>query len=735
MFIDVCKMTPVIYNQLRRLLLKFDGCSADINSIRVSDQDSNLRSGTNGDIQDVTSEVYDVLVLLMDSCLKPVGGMHTKTSADVRINIICKNSRYMVFDVSDKTIPMFVFILSHRNARYPQRGRKFTREELTVFSFNGVIGTANGGAATLIESLWDPSTKNERIIQNMRPFRWRSHNTCSNCATGNEMERRLQVHHRQRLLVRILDKAGHVGTLEVCEDGIKTTDNVMKEIGALRECLPDKHAAVHKMSLAENDSYKVIGVLCSGTFSLELYNMEDILTRSKDSTDEVLPLLTLSHSFHFMGCILEARYGIPGGPVGLPRRELSDIPKTDLLRHTDPGRIDGMLRVMQAILRRQIPAIPIRAMGENRDMNIYRCMQAIDITRVLHALGFVSDDESLVRVLNRAHGGSTIVRRITKDMLLCRDELTGQTRKPDTCRDMEGPCSDFRLYHSSALSDAISHQNVHIMKRLIHSPGLNIHEVATALYSGISFCYSYAYTMTATEVHNGQSTHVINQSDFPIECDDEVKETLSSTIASMALEDQLQWTSVSHNFCVQADVGPKNYKIEIECHTTEKGLIFFRHRGEIYTNVHSFIGAVYIPPEIIQSPPTLMECSDPVAMTPLPTDPIPPHPDPVQVYKEHSLVLDAIELATEVPSSKETFFRNATKALFLINAICVHSKYLNPDDHKNLRAAWLDTYTHRAVKLCGGVHNLMFCDIFAHLGNLEALPLRSVGYWANTPYV
>ncbi len=65
MFIDVCKMTPVIYNQLRRLLLKFDGCSADINSIRVSDQDSNLRGGTNGDIQDVTSEVYDVLVLLM----------------------------------------------------------------------------------------------------------------------------------------------------------------------------------------------------------------------------------------------------------------------------------------------------------------------------------------------------------------------------------------------------------------------------------------------------------------------------------------------------------------------------------------------------------------------------------------------------------------------------------------------------------------------------------------------
>jgi hypothetical protein len=330
----------------------------------------------------------------------------------------------------------------------------------------------------------------------------------------------------------------------------------------------------------------------------------------------------------------------------------------------------------------------------------------------------VSDKLKLTKRLTSIYAGNVVVNFAENNTIV---SLLAENQRT----------SEFRLCQSSALRDAISHQNRHILNRLVKSSYLNITQVSRLLHSGISFCCSRVYDTEAVLHHGGIGIHLINRIDFAVQYDKAVNKLLDDAFAAIS-EASVSWTTVSHNYCVQAAVERRNFKINIECHMTIAGVVFFRRLGD--TKQHR---TVYIPPEIVYG---FSDGQKPVKPSIIAAVAIPVHPAQINQPEAHPLLQSATKLANEILSNKKTFLRNATESLCILNAICIQT-HRTPSTgdldhhHEMLRAAWLDTYTRRAATLCGGVQNTQFYEIEGHLINLAALSLSSVGYWDTVPYV
>ena len=698
MHIHNCSITPEYYRDLK---------------LRLRQLDKYVSS------QYTAPQTKVVIQLAIDDPIMRLSGATIENVETVKICILCKKKRYILYSGSDSTIPSFVFMWSLHQQKHGEKKNNHLNKVLQVFSFTGDVGVVGGGGVSLIQSLHNPSAINAHIIRDMAPFIWRPAATVSNGAIRTNI--RVQ---RDDLVsvVGVRDKSGHVSDLNVYTVGVETVDAMTKCIGGMGDCPRNARALLqHRATIARNETYTLDALFWKGTFFLSLYQTHDILTCSDSSIETLVPLVTLSHDFHFMGSIVEQRRYNPSG---------------------DDGTITGMLKVVHAILRREIPAAPIRFMVGTRDVQVYRDMQAVDVTQILRAMRLVSDDRAVVKFINARHSGSIVATLVKSDKLIPPKYLPGTARNSDKCCGSAEPCSDFVLHHSGTLRYAVAHTNKHIMTRLKRSPGLNVPEVCTLLHSGIAFCCSYAYGMAPTEIYHGVGVHLINRSDFPSDCEDLVDAAITAAVDVMQSETVVLWVQVSHNFCVQAAVDTKNHKIELECHIAETGLVFFRRKGHVVTTGGSCTASVYIPPGIIRTLPGLVDLAiePPVIPTPTPAV-IPLHPIPVYVHDEHPLVQVATKFGSENLLNKQSLLRNATETLFMINAICVHNKTLLDKSgssvkyHKMLRTVWFHTYVHRAVQLCGGMQNIQFYTIYAHIGNLAALPLNNVGEWAQVPYV
>ena len=315
----------------------------------------------------------------------------------------------------------------------------------------------------------------------------------------------------------------------------------------------------------------------------------------------------------------------------------------------------------------------------------------------------VSDINTHVTQLNRIHNGTIV--KYTTDL------------ETATSTDPINSSVDFKFHNSNPLHNAIFYQNVSKMRVLTHSMDLNLEEINTALYSGISFCHSYAYTSFPTSPKHAstlsetQSTkfHFVNETDFATTYSEEMNNMINNDVSTILKEDAV-WSRVRHNFHIQNHVDKaisdkhlsKNsltQALNIQVHITKHGLLFFRVNGEKRAG---FAGALYIIPRI---------CKNHRDKTPTPkTKPI------IQVSTHiHAIVPLIDQLVQKAIESKKDLLSHATELLYYLNVLCIHSHkniQNGRQSHDVLRHAWLVTYMIHASKICNRVHTSEFCRIY-----------------------
>lgn len=668
---------------------------------------------------------------------------NTELDIHVHIDIVSKYKRYILYEGLQSTFPSFVFMLPDLGRRRKKSTKLSKIARLQVFSFSEDLGVSGGGGSALLQSLSTPKDKNQSIIQRMKPFIWIKPDLMCNDFTSTRGTKKHLPSTGLVSTVHVYDKCGNAAIIDVYDGGLFAVDELVTSVGAMNESRDGVHmSSMHKITIQQNALFSLVVCLSQGSFRLVLYKTGDIFSKNRSYEGNLTPLVTLYHSFDFMGDIVQETHDNAVLGDDIHGSVAAEGCSTTQKGNKTCCKITGMRKVVHTILKRKIPAFPIRVIVLNPSDELYTKMKDIEIKEVLHAMRLVSDRVDMTTALKNLHGNSDVVKLVSNNSLIPREHLiltsTGQTNG----HQVKNHSFNFRLFSCDALKHAIAHQNIHIMKRLMKAPGLDIQEVCRLLLSGISFCYSHSYHLTPKKEFDGVRVHVINQSDFAASSQSVVNQMLTGCISSIKSGPTILWGEISHNFCAQTDDNKKIVKQKVECHTTNTGIVFFRHMDHP-SNVDAFsLISAYIPPEIVKTLPTTIDDKPNIASI-QPTTPvsIPAHPVPISQPEAHALVNIVTNLATERLNSKRDFLRNATTTFFHLNAICMHNEEFFAasggfqNHHKLLRCMWFDTYTHRAAKMCQGVQKAEFYEIYAHLGNLALLPTNCLGFWANVPYV
>jgi len=501
------------------------------------------------------------------------------------------------------------------------------------------------------------------------------------------------------------------GTLQIDSLGLQCARDSLRQTGCVQQqewetatavgCSGGNAGSARHVIIAQNKSYTASMQLQADAFSLHLHHTEDLFSDPSGAVSVV----SLSHRFHPLDRVVEEVHG-------------------EQRRH---GQVTGLLAASQALLRRNVVAASVRSMGVNRSADIYTGMRATDGAQVLKAMRLASDDKHVTSVANNHNRV-----RVVQDVLGA--ELLGGVQT-DAAAAASSAATDFRMHHSGALSYAIAHQNPSVAGVLNHRAGLDLQEISMALYSGIAFCHACAYEVAAADT----TVHVINASDFSAEAS-----TAAAALAKAAVDTASRavptapWSELRHNFHVQRYAASKqpgaydqadNLPMGVDCHATSPGLVLFRRSED--DGAASFVGAVYVPPRLVQEQQEHHIAALPVRA-------------PLALAAPHSqtqaLLSTVTALAVHTPSSRHALLSSATESLFHLNAVCLHrGRHHDPAmkraHHEAMRKAWLHTNSLRAARLCGGVTNTAFHSTYAHLSNLAALPLNSAAYWATVPYV
>jgi len=500
------------------------------------------------------------------------------------------------------------------------------------------------------------------------------------------------------------------GTLQIDPLGLECARANLRK----RSCLPEWAAEVPASAdacgchvvLAQNESYTASMQLCADAFSLQLHHTEDLFANPSGAA----PLVSMSHRFHPLDRVVEEVHG----------------------DQRTRGKVTGLLAAAQALLRRNMVAASVHSLGVNHGADAYTGMHAMEAAQVAQAMQLVSDDAHVANAVD-LHYRANVVQPVHGS------ELFGGEAAPAAPAAGAAPATDFHMHHSGALSYAIAHQNTAVTGVLNRGTGLDLQQISTALYSGVAFCHACAYEVAAGDT----AVHVVNASDFS-----GAASTAAAALAADAVHAASQaapaggWSELRHSFHVARCAGERGAgsdgetapPLGVVCHATSSGLLVFRRSGDC-ASAPSFVGVVYVPPCLVDQRPLAQQ---PCSAAPLASAP------PAQTATRPqtlALLASVTELAAHTPSSRHALLSTATRSLFHLNAMCMHSNHNHSSSpgmkrrhHEVMRKAWLHTHALRAARLCGGVTNAAFNSIYAHLSNLAALPLNSAGYWATVPY-
>ena len=615
------------------------------------------------------------------------------TPVNTQYTIKAVGTRYLLHRAEDGTtdkFPQLVIVPMCKQSGY----------HMHVFqcTWGHCINPVTRGSVSMEVILADPTKTNTDIIRFINPYLKKPDPTdvtkgwCSSSsdttATGVD--------------VCIPQPDGSTGTLHVTPTGIQCVRHAIRGLGGL----PTHN--FQNVLIAQDAAHTLRVFVGQGTFKMQLHKTDDIFTSSYCIQDTDTPaLVTISHHFNPMDKLVEET--------------------TNPLLQTGSNGVTGMIATTQLIMRRNVPAAPVRSMGSNRTAALYSDMRPCEITRVLQAMRLVTDNPHVATSLNRLrtnnYPNGKVVLLESDAVLVCGE----QTR-------------DVRLHQCGALSYAIAHQNASIACFLNRNIGLDMAEISTALYSGIAFCHACAYDAWPTITNKqGMRMNLINVSDF-------TADRINAVYAYVA-EDTLYlntgttppvrssvhctpaWSRLRHNFRALDGNCENHNPINIDCIATASGLLYFRRDDDESsldnTGPVAFTGAVYVPPNLN-------------LLSNIYTEKAVENHTTVPRNTPHALVPLVSQLAVQHTSSRRVFLQNATDTLFHLNSLCLHNpatRFGKPRNHLLLRKAWLHTHMIRAARLCGGVANAEYYSLFAHLSNKAARSLDRVDYWATVPYV
>jgi hypothetical protein len=656
--------------------------------------DIKLTDSQSGELQIECDVVNDISSMLQSLC-NPDQSV-TMHQGGAILQSIANQGRYLLYVGDTTPIPKFLIILSQKiqsHIAHDSRGRthKPTKTTRGIYVKVFICGVAahgqhqhrqlGHGSSNLLKDMLNPGVKNSCILCELLVFKKSNAVLCS----GTYPER--------FVTGTASDKSSHMICVPQFNGSTEVLPVSLMGLNAVREVLRNLDQPMGSDNywvtiIAQNKLYTLGMSADIHMFRLCLYETDNFLT-CKSTSNEPVALVTMSHGFHALDRVIE-------------QERIKFIP-----HGKDHSRVTGMLAVTQALLRHNIVPASVQSIGSNCDATTYADMDVKDIAEIFHAMGLVTDDRSISKVLNRIHKRVVVGHVLMK---MDHSALTGL---------------DFIMHQSSALRYAICHQNTTIMGILNKTLGVDMHEIGTALYSGISFCHSCAYDSNPTEVNPGVFLHIINGSDFSKE---RVGKLNSMIIADAGIvsctETVTRWTRLRHNFRVP---GETNVVLDIECHTAEDGLLFFRRVGS-----PRITGAVYIIPSLVPkfTDETLQENTT-VSMQ--------------RKLKPHALMKVVKQLVSHTPASYNALLRQATEMLCHINCLCIHNKHIGSvsgggggtarkHHHQLMRKVWLHTNMLTASVICGGTQNEEFYSIYGYLSNLSLLPLDSNGYWSTTPY-
>jgi hypothetical protein len=698
----------------------------------------------NCDTQTVDSTIENSIATQICILLQTFTNDDICFSGNEYIRVVGKQGRYLLYLNDKQTTPNFIFMLilsrlhpnkqkctkEHQNrcTHIKTNTSKCTHDQnytLRVFSctggFNSKIQRLDDGMTILLESMGDGMTDNHHIVTSIHAHtrqKHRSHNTSTSLTPVFSPG--------VALTVRVTRDDVCVAVIPVMPTGLQCARNALRNTGAMRyTSLPGEPVnteCTHMIVIAQSHEYTLSMLLYVGTFNLRLHKTEDIFSCSTHYTEPVA-LVTMSHKFNSLDSVVE--------------HIVTEKDKTGSF--TGSTRVAGMLSVTQELLRLNVIAQPVRSMGSNCKVGLYTDMHPYDVTHALRAMRLVTDNKRLANSLNRQHCG-VVVQCVSSTELLCIEEVSDTTTHRSTTCNTDGmgdthPHTDFRIHGSNTLNYAIAHQNAGITTILNRSIGLDMQEISATLYSGISFCHACAYDEYPMQVKPGFSVHLINASDFPTHCTDEVyKLLMTEAVALSSVSSVVHWSRVRHNFHVNERI---NYNTQaplaIECHATTSGLVFFRRMGEKSSpgGVGDFFGAVYVVPSLVRDlclvndmscnqtgethtivdvlctelhtphQPLLIHAMSSGVQLPLVVDsgtmttnpaeeprgsaPLSTYSHPNAHRPVHKIVQLVSQLTSQTPTSNILFLRNATETLFHINSICIHNAIHHKHDTNSLQ--------------------------------------------------
>jgi hypothetical protein len=730
-------------------------------------------------VNEVASDVYK-LVRTHFSSSNPQPGHELQNEG--RVCIVGKQGRYLLYSGDGTTTPSIVLMIQpemisrdvkngswhkpttdnpddkfHDNSTddYTNHIRIFSCDTTIKFSDNTSEDPQLGDTSSdLLCDLENIHIKNGNIQRKLKMF---SHVSTTPIVKNNTRPDIVSpVASDIEVVVRIPHVNGTVALLPVMAIGIQSARDALRSVGCLQfQCAHDERMGLElvenelrdaelgtigglepslvtsetrKVIIAQDHVYTLIMHLCDGTFKLYLHHTDDLF-ECDEFNETPTAIAVVSHNFHNLDSIVE------------------QINRNYITYKKNQDHVFGMIAVVNTLLRQNVVAAPVRSIGSNCNTALYTDLHPVDIAQALGAMGLLSDKPHIVKTLNRIY--RSVVVRHTMCAIPVDKKCNGLIppvsayNNNNNNNKNNNNSVDFRLHHSGALNYAIAHQNMHVTRVLNRNMGLDMKEISTALYSGIAFCHSCAYSCLPTT----GSVHLINETDFTKTSEGKIQDMIDcDTQTFLSANPAVEWITLRHNFQVQTDGrGAKERRrtpvLIVKCCITENGLILFRRFGKVDEN---FIGGVYIAPGIykhyiLKGTAKMKSTEDDIPTNITPSLHTPdessshsfPHP-------VHAIVPIIKKLATKTIVSKSDLLQNATELLFHINAICIHntrSGYKAKKSHEMLRNAWLVKYMVCASRICEGVCNADFCSIYAHLANLASLPLNSAGYWATVPYV
>ena len=411
--------------------------------------------------------------------------------------------------------------------------------------------------------------------------------------------------------------------------------------------------------IAGDDVHIVRMLLGFNSFKLCIISTE-ANNRREQGTEALVADVTISHTFSPFDCLLEET-------------------KTGVFQKgVYCSGTFGLMAVAQHLLRSNIPR-PIKSICVvDRKWNYNMCRD--EIVKLLVRMNLESDQPRVVSDIEIVHKQPvvTLVRDGQENYKITHTMLPNEVGIPiGVSRGLsEKDSTDFRMYHSNAITYDIAFKNRSpSFKKLKQDFKLNDQEIANALYAGISFCHAACVAEHHIKSEDESYTYrSINPEHIPNDQTKEVDSIRSKAVQLIinSAQDAITWVPIIHNFYITHNMHHNNNLLNIECHISATGLLFFRETVHTHKEAElPFMGGMYIFPKLVSNASDYLRYN-----TILPLNHHHSNKQKGQEIESFEHMYHRIdEITRKFKIDPSTMLAYAAELLFYIKSICRHNDF------------------------------------------------------------